>query len=89
MIVVGAQTQADEGSRVWHRLRLPAMVCLIATQRVFTGLIPFSRWIACQVMLTNERLLNFLGALGIYFLLPARHFFRRAGFSLEHVRAGD
>jgi hypothetical protein len=48
------------------------MVALISAHRVFAVGIPRSRWLSCQVMFTDESLLNFLCALGIDLLLSAR-----------------
>jgi hypothetical protein len=72
MIVARPQSKIDQRPRIRHRLRLPAVIGLIAPQRVFASLVPGPRRFTRQVMLSNERLLDFLCALGIDFLLSPR-----------------
>ena len=72
MIVTWPEAEADQSARIGNGLRLPAVIGLIAAHRVFTRLVPGSRRRSVQIMLANQGQLNFLGAIGINFLLPAR-----------------
>lgn len=69
MIVVRPQPQADQGARIGHRLRLPAVIGLISPHRLFAGLIPFTGGFAGQVVLANQRFLDRLRPLPIDLLL--------------------
>jgi len=69
-----AESEADQSTRVGHRLRLPAMIRLIAAHRVFTGLIPASGRRGAKVVLPDQSCLNSLGAFGINFLLTSHSF---------------
>jgi len=66
------QSQADQRARIRHRLRLPAMVGLIAPHGLFTRLIPRPSRRAAQVVLANQRFLDRMCPLRIDFLLPPR-----------------
>ncbi len=70
-----AETEADQGARIRHRLRLPAMVSLIAPHCVFACLVPRSGRIAAQVMLAYQGLLNCLRSFRFNLLLSACGFF--------------
>lgn len=73
VIVARPQPQADQRPRIRHRLRLPAVICLIAPHGIFAGLIPRSRRFARHIVLANQCFLNRLGSLRIDLLLPPRH----------------
>ena len=71
MVVARAQTQADQRAGVRHSLRLPAVIGLVAAHGVFAGLVPGLASLAAQVVLANQRFLNFLRAFGIDLLLTS------------------
>ncbi len=66
-----SQAQFDEGPRVGHCLRLPAMVGLIAAQGIFRSLSPFAGGFASEIVLADQRFLNGLRAIGVNLLLSA------------------
>lgn len=72
MIVARPQTETNQRAGIRNTLRLPAMIGLIAAQRVFTCLIPLSRRLSRQVVLSNKRFLNLPRPLRINFLLAPR-----------------
>ena len=72
MIVARPEPQADQGARVGHFLRLPAVVGLIPPHRVFTRLIPRTGRFAAQVMFAYQRFLNGLRPLRLNLLLASR-----------------
>ena len=47
------------------------VVCLVPSHRFFAGLVPGAGRLAAQIVLTNQRFLNFLGPLRIDLLLAA------------------
>ncbi len=72
VIVARSQPEFDQGARVGHGLRLPAVVGLIAAQGILCGLGPFAGSLAAEIVLANQRFLNGLRAIGVDFLLAAR-----------------
>ncbi len=72
VVVARPQPQADQSARVGYRLRLPAVVGLIAPHGIFAGLIPRTRRVAGQIMLADQSFLDRLRPLGIDFLLASR-----------------
>jgi hypothetical protein len=72
MIVARPQPKGDQRARIGNRLRLPAVIGLIAPHGLFTGLIPGSGCFAAQVVLADQRFLDLVSPLGINFLLSSR-----------------
>lgn len=70
MLLVRTQPELDQRARIRRRLRLPAIICLIFLHRLLACGVPFSRRLARQIVLANQRLLNLCSALGIDLLLP-------------------
>jgi hypothetical protein len=70
VIVAGPEAEFDQRARVGDSLVLPAIVGLESPQGVFRGGIPFSGRLAAEVVLTNERFLDLVSAVGINLLLP-------------------
>ena len=70
--VVRPQTQLDQGPRVGSELGLPAVVSLELGQGIFGGLVPNASGLAAEVMLLNQRALDFAGAFLIDRALPVR-----------------
>jgi len=72
MFLAWAQPKTDQGARIGNGLALPAMVRLIFAHGIFAGLVPASGGLAfIEIVLADQRLLNFLGAIGINLLLAS------------------
>jgi hypothetical protein len=65
------QTQLDQGAGIRNCLVLPAVVGLVAAQRIFGRRVPFAARLATQVVLLNQRLLDLYGAITVDLLLSA------------------
>lgn len=84
VILAWSQAQLDERPRVGNGLALPAMVGLITAHGLFAGLVPCAGRGPSQIVLANQRLLNFLGSFRVDLLLafrPPRLFLVRRMFS--------
>jgi len=71
MVVTRTQPKANQRTRIGHRLRLPAVIGLIAPHRIFAGLIPGSGRFAAEVVLADQRFLDRLCPLGVDLLLAS------------------
>ena len=71
MLVIRAQSELDERASVRGGFGLPIIVRLIALHRLLSLVIPHAGRLPRQVVLTDQGLLNFQGALRIDFLLAA------------------
>jgi len=71
--MVGAEPEAElnQSTRIGGGLGLPSLVGLIALHGSLGGRIPFSGRLSVEVVLADQGLLNFAGALGINHLLAA------------------
>ncbi len=72
MLVVWSEAELDQCAGIWNRFALPSIGGLIAAQSLLRRIVEGSRRISAEVMLTNQCLLNFLGAAGIDLLLTSR-----------------
>jgi len=82
MVMARTEAEADQRARVGHRLRLPAVISLIAAHGIFAGLIPGSRGASSQIVFADQGFLNGLSAFGINFLLAARGFPSALGLAM-------
>jgi hypothetical protein len=94
VIVARTEAEFDQSARVGNFFRLPAVVALISAHGFFAIGVPRSRWLAGQIVFTNQSCLNFLCSPGIDLLLSARAYgflagrtFRRRAFG-SGSRAG-
>ena len=71
MIVTGSQAQLNQSPRIGHGLGLPPLIGLITPERSLGRVIPFSGRFPGHVVLSNQGLLNLLGALGFNCFLAA------------------
>ena len=62
ILLAGAKAELDEGSGVGKYLRLPVIIVLEAGEGIAGGLIPLAGGFAVEIVLANQRLLNFDGA---------------------------
>ena len=69
MVVIGTQSKFDQGASVGSGFRLPVVVCLISLHRLLRGVVPHARRFPVQIVLANQSLLDFQGALRIDLLL--------------------
>ncbi len=69
MIVIRAQSQLDERASVRRGFGLPIIVRLITLHGLLSLVIPHAGGLPRQVVLADQGLLNFQGALWIDFLL--------------------
>src|SRR5580658_3234694 len=69
MLVIRAQSQLDECASVRRGFGLPIIVRLITLHGLLSLVIPHAGRLTRQVVLTDQGLLNFQGALRIDFLL--------------------
>jgi hypothetical protein len=84
MILARPQAEFDKGARVWNFLRLPSMIGLIPSHRVFARLVPCAGGVSGEIVLANQRLLNRLRPFGVDLLLashPRRLFLVRGVLS--------
>jgi len=73
MIFAWAQAKIDKSAGIGNGLALPAVIRLKLAHGFFAGLIPApGRLIRTQIVLTNQRLLNFLCAIRVNLLLATR-----------------
>ncbi len=75
MIFARPKAEFDQSARVGDGLALPSVIGLEAAHGGFAGVIPRSGGFSGQIMLTDQRFLNGLRALGIDLLLATN--FRR------------
>ncbi len=71
VLVVGTEAQLDQRPRVGDLFALPSMFGLVALHGLLRRVIPGGGWFPAQVVFANQGFLDFLGTLGIDFLLPA------------------
>ena len=69
MLVIRAQSQLDERSSVRRGFGLPIIIRLITLHRLLSLVIPHAGRLTRQVVLADQGLLDFQGALRIDFLL--------------------
>ena len=72
MIFAWSESEFDQSAGIWNGLVLPSIVGLITPHRRFALGIPCPRWLSAQIVLANERFLDFLCALGIDLLLASK-----------------
>ena len=63
--MIRPQAEVDQGAGVRDGLVLPSVIRLVAAHGGLGCVVPFSRGLAIQVMLANERFLNLLRAPGV------------------------
>jgi hypothetical protein len=72
MILAWPQTKSDESSRIGNRFALPAVIRLKFAHGFFAGLVPSpGSLVRVEIMLANQRLLDFPCAIRINLLLAA------------------
>lgn len=72
MIMIGAQAQTNQRARIRYNFGLPGVRGLVADHRRPRGRVPFSAWLPAQIVVANQSLLNFAGAVILDILLAAR-----------------
>ena len=80
MILARPQAELDEGARVRNFLRLPAVIRLIPSHRVFARLVPCAGRVPGEIVFANQCLLNRLRSFRVDLLLashPSRFFLVR------------
>ncbi len=71
ILLAGTKAQLNEGSGVGKDLRLPVVIALKASEGVARCLIPLTTSFAVEVMLADQGLLDFNGAVAVDRLLAA------------------
>jgi hypothetical protein len=72
MLMIRAQSQFDQCASIGRSFGLPVVVGLITLHGLLRSIIPHARRFARQVVLTNQSLLDFQGALPVNLLLSTR-----------------
>ncbi len=71
VLVIRAKTQPNQSARIWNCLGLPALLGLVATHRSLRTVVPLASRRSLQVMLSNQRLLDFADAAAVNRFLSA------------------
>lgn len=71
MVVTRTKPQFDEGASIGDGFGLPAVRGLVALHGALGSVIPASAGLTFEIVLPNQRLLNFAGALRVHLLLAA------------------
>jgi len=72
MLMIRAQSQFDQGASIGRGFGLPIVVGLITLHGLLRSIIPYACRFPRQVVLTNQSLLDFQGALPVNLLLSTR-----------------